>query len=72
MGAAMMTDQEIAGRGLAFEAGYWDAYGQQGRGRWVLLHLSPPSDREVSDYWYGWHQGLRELRLQAEKTRRVN
>jgi hypothetical protein len=66
----MMTEAEITARGLAFEAGYHDAYFHQGRARWVLLHLGKPvSDREMSDYWEGFHKGKRDDRIEAEAKR---
>lgn len=57
-----MNNSEIKARGVAFEAGYFDSYMEQGKARWLLLHLRTPTDREMSDYWEGFHRGNRDLR----------
>jgi hypothetical protein len=55
----------------AFDAGYWDAQ-LSGHARLVMLHLAVPTDRELSDYWQGWHTAKRHIReaLEAKRDRR--
>jgi hypothetical protein len=52
-----LTSGETAAR----DAGFFDALTGQRLVRWTLLHLATPSDRELSYYWYGWHQGLKQV-----------
>ena len=58
-----MTDTEFKNMGKAFELGYLDGV-QNGKGRLQQLVTVQPTDQELSDYWYGWHQGKR---LQATR-----
>ena len=34
---------------------------------WFFLQLAPVSDRELSDYWYGWHQERRRIKRREKK-----
>ena len=52
----------------AYEAGFDDAVTHQAHARLVLLQLAPLTNRELSDYWHGWHSGLK-LRRDCEERR---
>jgi hypothetical protein len=41
----------------SFQAGFEDARERHGHAGLHLLMLAPITDRELSDYWQGWHYG---------------
>lgn len=51
--------------GIAYLTGFNDARDARHTG-WFLLQLAPLSDRELSDYWHGWHAAKKYA---AKKTR---
>jgi hypothetical protein len=60
-----LTQGETAAR----DAGFFDAMTGQKLVRWTLLHLATPTDSELSYYWYGWHQGLKQV-AQTKRRKR--
>ena len=51
-----MTDKEFNEQGKAFELGFLDGLQNAKTRLWVLAN-SNVSDRDFSDYWFGWHKG---------------
>ena len=66
----MMTEQELQLATIGFRAGYQDA-AVGGHFGLYMLHLSPMTDAELSDYWFGWHRAHRdENRVEGKRRRR--
>ena len=60
----------------AFMLGFLDAQQRDKnntRFRYAMLTtITTPTDRELSDYWYGWHQGLSAIRAKKRyRSRRA-